>query len=173
MWLKRIYYCMRYKRLQHTLNALPQHKPNRAVCEALIKELQSTFFRMYHPNQGIGTGVTPLFKTIDAYTQKLKELSRLIKDQKPIPPDWSEGTNASRITVDRFLTSADGYYLDVVKAVAEFQAASLNFCQLMEESDTATHGVYEHNLRILTKLFINLRFVTQQLIEVSLTNKDT
>lgn len=146
----------------------PQH-PNRNACEQMVELLRPDFFQQYRPSQG-KIECDFFYPNVEAYTTKLKELNKTIKDKRPIQSDWAGDIKVTRNTVDAFLVSDDGYYINPEQAVSNFKAASLELCQRMQVSDTAAHGVDEHNLRMLTKLFINLRVVHQRLIEVSLTN---
>jgi hypothetical protein len=170
MLLKKLYRALRYQYLAHKFDGLSPLKPNRAACEITINELQSSFFQSYAPVIGASTFLHTYFPTIDAYTLALKELARQVKEERAIQPDWLT-TPSQTVSVDRFLISGDGFYQDPVRAIEEFRQAGINLCQSMKESDTEEVGVYEHNLRMLTKLFINLRLVAWDLIKVSLTNQ--
>ena len=71
------------------------------------------------------------------------------------------------ISVDRFLLSSTGYYIDNEREIAQLKNNVLELCALMIVSDTATHGLDEHNLRMLTKLFIDIKEIGTKLLEVS------
>lgn len=145
----------------------PKRHPNRALCEALLRQLSAVHFRTYAPGVGLGLVFNPLYPNIERYTQKLNDTLRLLQEERPVPNTWVT-EEETPISFDRFLTSDDGYYLDVPDAIARFQHAALAVCDAMRASDTATVGLAEHNLRMLTRLFINLREVITMLVEISL-----
>jgi len=151
--------------LQKDLSPL---QPNRRACQAMLTQLRPDFFYHYNPRQG-AQRVEFFYANIEEYTNKLKEINRQIRNEKAISPDWLAEIRHSVKTVDSFFVSADKHYLDPAKAVAEFKLYALELCHLMQESDTAAHGLHEHNLRMLTQLFVNLRVVTRRLVETSLT----
>lgn len=167
-WLKKHFLQLRYSFIaNYARRQLSKTKPNRQHCEDLLKELSVERFKQYQPSVGLGVSIRTRYPNIESFTQKLKETTRLIREEKMIPVDWVASEELV-IPVDRFMTSSDGYYLDVAEAVAHFKAQGMKLCEEMKDSDTATFGLAEHNLRMLTKLFINLRDVTTTLIETSL-----
>lgn len=169
LWYKKLSLYVRLWRISKSATTLSHYKPNRQLCENLFTELHPHLYENYTPSTGLSVFISVYYENIESYTQKLKELSRQLMTDKPIAPDWG-GQSETSISVDRFLTTSDGFYTDVQKALVDFKEAGLQLCALMRESDTAAYGLHEHNLRMLTKLFINLRAVLVQLIEVSLTN---
>lgn len=175
MWFKRIKawfiefsHMMRYHQITKSAAQLTEHQPSRKVCETLFNELRPEQFKAYNPFHGSSHALSPLYPGIETYTAKMKELTRLIKQDRSIPPDWNDSTPVDTV-VDRFFVSNDGFYLDVIKAVSDFKEAGLQLCIAMQPADTETHGVYEHNLRMLTKLFVNMRHTATALMTVSLT----
>jgi len=168
MWFEKFLRMMRFHQIVKDTAKLSAQKPNRQVCEDLFVQLEAKHFKAYHPHTGMSVKFTPLYPTIDSYTSKLRELHRLVKQDKAIPPDWNDGANIE-VSVDRFMISSDGFYLDITQAVSDFKDAGYQLCISMKDSDTESHGVQEHNLRMLTKLFINLRPTVLTLINVSLT----
>lgn len=170
MWLKQLLSYLRFKYLLHTQRDLPVRQPNRPACEAWVHELRSEYFRQYVATIGMHTKIQTPYPSIETYTKIMRELARLIKEEKPLSPDWCTGQEFE-MSFDRFLISTDGCYLNTEDAVSKFKEAALKLCHAMRPADTATHGVYEHNLRMLTKLFINLRVLTREMVKVSLTNE--
>jgi len=142
--------------------------PNRKLCETLLKELNSNKLTNYSVSVGLSITIQPLYPDIETYIKKLKEAVVIIKYDKKIPREWGIAESRS-MTLDHFLITSDGYYVDVPKAVEIFKEAGIKLCEIMEESDTAQYGVPEYNLRMLTNLFINLREITKKLIEVSVS----
>jgi hypothetical protein len=145
------------------------HGPGRKVCEELLHHLSVPQFALYQASAGQGSFIVPHCINIEDYTTLLRETTRRIRKGKNALPEKLT-RNSQSVSVDRFLTSSDGYYQDVEKAVGRFKIAAVDFCAIMAQSDTEESGYYEYNLRMLTKLFIDLRIVTGALIEVSLQN---
>lgn len=170
MWFTKLKARRRIKRLLKEQLTVPANKPSRQVCRALIKELHEELFRFYKPAMGKTRMGVFLYPNIDLYTVKLREYYHLVVREKPIPNDWSEGLQEVHTSVDWFLTSADGFYLNVELAVSQFRQAALLLLEALAQADDVDYGVYEHNFRMLSKLFINLRSVTEDLIAVSITN---
>lgn len=171
MWLKRIISYLRYRKIKQSATHIPINKPSRALCEELLNQLDVELFaNTYRPNRGMSVAISVPYKSIEAYVSALKEFNYLIKNEYPISPDWNANDVEYHTTLDRFLSSSkDGYYLDLERILGKFKHEALLLCQLMKESDTATYGLHEHNLRMLTKLFINMRSLLTQLVDVSLT----
>lgn len=168
MWLSKFIARRRLKHLTQKHATLSPLQPNRRAVAELLVELMPEYFHDYEPIKGRAR-IEPLYPSIEIYAEKIKELCKTIKENRPIPPDWLDKANPQPMFVDQFFYSADGYYTSVGVSVGKFKLAGLELCKLMITSDTATYGVQEHNLRMLTKLFINLRVVSQRLVEVSLT----
>jgi hypothetical protein len=167
MWLKKTLTGWRLKLLDnHAQMKMPANKPNRQLCHDLLTQLSPALFRDYQPSMGLATMVAVPYPNVEAYTLKLKDAARVIKAGHYLSPDWFS-TETFDINLDRFLISDDGFYINHEEAITKFKGAGLQLCQLMEASDTAQHGIHEHNLRMLTKLFINMRILTTQLIAAS------
>jgi hypothetical protein len=169
MWFTKFLTKRRVAHLTRIHQDIPPHKANRQVVEDFVKELNPDFFTNYKPTMGKQRQGVFLYPNIENYTNKVVELTRLIKQEKPIATDWAEGVKEAHTSVDWFLTSADGYYINVHTAVHAFGQAVYNLCVALSPSDNVQYGVYEHNFRMLNKLFINLRSVMEDLIAVSLT----
>jgi hypothetical protein len=168
-WFGKFRQMMEYHQIKKDVSQLTEYQPSRQLCEKLFMQLNPVHFLEYEPFLGISCTITPLYSNIEIYTLKLKEFTRLVKQERPISPDWNADIIAVDTNMDRFFISTDGYYLDLVKSVSIFKEAGLQLCTTMNASDIETHGVQEHNLRILTKLFVNMRHTTTALINVSLT----
>jgi len=142
------------------------HPPTkRMLCVEELRRLTPEWFLYYRPEAGLGVYVKVCYPNIDAYAQALREFADLIKEERPISPTQVKEADTV-LTLDRFLTSADGFYLDVVAAVAKYKACALHLCEALEAGDYAEHGLPEHNLRMLTKLFSNVLTLTSQLNDV-------
>lgn len=162
MWFKRLFHKWKLRRLLN--RKILQHKPDRLLCKQLLTELNASSFKIYSPSLGVGILIQTRYNDIETYSAKLKSTSRLLKQGSLIPNNW-DIVNEQTISLDRFLISSDGYYLDIQKAISDFKTNGLEFCNLMEDSDTAQYGLPEHNLRMTTNLIINLTLVTKKLIE--------
>lgn len=157
----------RFRQAQMAMKTISNHKPERRLCESLLYTLQPRNFERYKPSAGLAVQIAPLYPNVDSYTKHLKDIANLAVQEKPIDAALLSSETIS-VSVDRFLVTADGFYTPPVRAIENFQIAGLRLCNAMMRADTDEAGIYEHNLRVLTKLLINLRLVTFKLIEVSL-----
>ena len=167
MWIKRK--ILRFK-FNKTLLASSDHsykKPNRLLCEELFDQLSVDAFGSYNTHTGLETTLIVPYPNIEQYTNKLKEIVLLL-EQKRIISTEQFNTLKTELSVDKFLISDDGFYINIELAILNFKNIGLKLCQLMKESDTATYGYYEHSFRMLTNIFVNIRIVTTLLISVSL-----
>ena len=168
-WFKRFLLYLRYRKIGKRVRSASNQKPTRALCEELLLALRPELFTPYNAAAALALRVSMPCTSIDAYTQKLKDAAMLVRQGKPIDPLWAVQEDV-QLSVDRFLVSEDGYYVNAEKEIAAFKVAALRLCVLMQRSDSEGAGLFEHNLRVLTKLFISIRGFTAALIEISLAN---
>jgi hypothetical protein len=160
-WMRRQYLKVRL------LNPkLTDHQAARETLEALLGHLSEVPFQHFHKDAVIGVELKVFYKTIDEYRQEMKALSGRLLNEQMIQTAWADQTE-KEVAMDRFLTSKDGFYLDVVDAIHGFKHEALVLCALMQKSDQAKFGVHEHNRRMLLKFMANLRTVTVHLIDTS------
>lgn len=167
--LWRWYLKRRFTKTSQEIATNEKKEPQRVLAAKMLAEIDSTRFGDYHSSSGESTPLSAPDKCMDDYIERIKSVTKIVQKEAALPsidisPEMKE------LTVDSFLVSADGYYLDAEKAIERFKQAGLNLCQAMEPSDTAEYGVYEHNRRIASKLFTNIREVAKTMVEVSLTN---
>jgi hypothetical protein len=169
MWFKKLIALIRYKFILKKFSNVSAVKPERKFCEKLFNELNVDLFIFYKNANGSMVQLETYFPNIDQYTKKIAEIIQQLRQEKAITPEWYD-RGEGNISLDRFLVSEDGYYFSNLSyELVRFKQNVLTLCQLMEKSDTETYGLYEHNLRMLTKLFINLRNIAMVMINVSLT----
>ena len=144
---------------------ISEHIPQRQICFELLTALRSGQFKNYNISKGLATLVTTQYASIDTYTQRLHTVTKLLKHEKTLTHEWGS-VDGITISLDRFMISHDGCYLNAYEAVSNFKEAGLQLCIALEKSDGASAGLYEHQLRMLTKLLVNLRTITSKLIEV-------
>lgn len=166
-WLMRD---IRAKRALKRAKAITGQRPERAALQELFTYLRPELFTAYKVHSGASTRMAVWTPNIDAYTSKLKEATALVAREQAVRPTWVGDAPHRDVSVDRFLESHDGYYVDQFKAVSEFRSAVLALCHALQPSDHLQYGVYEHNLRMLTRLLVNLRAVGIALMEVSYQN---
>lgn len=164
MWLKLSWDHWRRLLGQQAPNTRPQ--PDRLKCLQLFRRLQPAVFHHYSARLGQTIPLAVLYPRIDQYTDALKEASQMVRLDRAIPADWPS-REEHRVSLDRFLTSMDGYYLNPQDVVTRFQSVAVELCEAMEASDELTYGVPEHNLRMLTRVLINLQTVAQALLDAS------
>ncbi len=143
------------------------HPPTkRMLCVEQLRRLTPERFMHYRPASGLGVKLSVSYPNIDVYAQSLRELALLVESDRAVSPTQVKEAEHS-VTLDRFLTSADGFYLDVVSAVSKFKAHALHLCEALEAGDYESAGLAEHNTRMLTKLFSNVLLLATHLNEVS------
>ena len=142
-------------------------KSNRKQCADLLAILDPEKYKGYTPHYGSSIKLSTETPNLEAFTKKLQDTSAMVIRESRIPNDWVR-TDEVVVSFDRLFISNEGYYLDVVPQVTKFKVAAARFCELMEPSDTATHGIHEHNARVLLRLFIQLRELSTSMVEVSL-----
>jgi hypothetical protein len=169
MWLINLYRKWREPKVVVAEPIVIDELNPRKACLFTLDKLNPTVFSLYQVDAGESVFIRPHFENIDLYAEKLREASMLIARGKAIKNTWvpKEG---QRMCVDNFLVSNDGYYLDSFKAVERFKENAIKLCHGLAKSDDAEYGVDEHNLRMLSKLLVNIRETTEALIRVSEMN---
>lgn len=174
MWFKRIRENLRthnvrahYQSLKLRYKELPDKKPNRKQCAEILALIDPDKYQNYTPLYGRSVVLGVDTPNLEAFTKKLLDTSAMVVRETPVPVGWIK-PDEDAVQFDRLFVSIDGFYVDVVSAVTKFKTTGLRLCELMEDSDTATHGIYEHNFRMLSRLFVQLRELGICLLEVSL-----
>jgi hypothetical protein len=143
-------------------------KPNRKQCAELLQLLDPQMYAKYDPHYGRSLLLSAETSNLEAFTKKLQDASAMVIREYRIPNDWVR-TDEVVVLFDKLFIGVDGCYItDFTQAVTKFKVAASRLCDLMEASDDATHGIHEHNLRMLSRLFVQLRDVTTSMLEVSL-----
>lgn len=164
-------WCLR-RNLAKTVAAIEANtnkEPHRVRCMKMLTAIPVDQFALYHSSSGQSLTIEVPDNCLDHYIERINSITKIVEKEKPLP-SIDISVEMKTLTVDNFLVSADGYYLDAEKAVARFKAAGLQLCAAMENTDDAEFGIHEHNRRIVSKLFINMRELSRTLIDVSLTN---
>lgn len=143
-----------------------KHSPNRVECINVLLELDVMEFKKYQPNIGLTRNIFTRYGSISEYDSKVRKTILILKQGKAIKPDW-DSVNEVEMSLDRFFVSEDGFYIDIEKSVKRFKESCMELCETLSLSDNAEHGIHEHNLRMLTKLLINIREVTKVLVSAS------
>lgn len=174
-WFKRIVQQLRgvetphqqYETLKLQYKDQSSIKPNRKQCAELLRLLDPEQYRQYSPHYGRSIMLSAETQNLETFTKKLQDTSAMVIRDARIPNDWVK-TDEVAVAFDRLFVSNDGYYMEVAPMVAKFKVAAVRLCELMEGSDNATHGIHEHNFRVLTRLFVQLREISTSMLEVSL-----
>jgi len=156
-----------YEGLKVKLKAIPEKKPHRQSCEEILGLLEPDKYVGYQPYYAKQVKLSEDIANLEAFTKKLLDTSAMVLKEQPIPTGWMRPDEVV-VPFDRLFVATGGYYLDVAGTVHKFKVAGLRLCELMKESDTATHGIHEHNFRMLSRLFVQLRELSTCLVEVSL-----
>lgn len=165
MWIRQIARQLRQSWRSSTLEPPPK-KPDRALCAELLRKVSPVQFEYYVSMLGMSRLITVSYARIDNYTAALNELATLVEHDGVVSREMLR-YEEHLVSFDRFLTSGDGYYLQPSAAVEKFRKAALRLCEAMESSDYTTYGPAEHNLRMLSRMFLELQMLARQMIEVS------
>lgn len=166
MFRKKLEVLLRYFGGGSSPPPISRFTPNRQLCSDLLVRLKSENFASYDPVVASTTNIVVLFPNIEAYTEYLVRLLTYLKQEKYIN-SMDVFAEERTTTVEKFIISNDGYYLNAEKAVARFKETALQLCEAMEPADTEEYGYFESAMRMLTDTFINLREVAEKLTAVS------
>jgi hypothetical protein len=143
-------------------------KPNRKQCAELLRLLNPDQYQDYAPHYGRNVSMSVETQNLEAFTKKLQDACAMVIREYRIPNDWVK-TGEVTVAFDKLFISNGGYYItDFAQAVAKYKVAASRLCELTEASDEATHGIHEHNFRVLSRLFVQMRELTTSMLEVSL-----
>jgi hypothetical protein len=141
--------------------------PSRALTEQLLQLLDPTDFASSNPDAAQAVFMQSLKPTAEQYSEFVSRCCALIQDERAIPASWiTENDTSVYISVDRFLISPDGYYVDQQSAVVKLREQGLRLLGALAAADNESVGTPAHNLRLLTKVLANLRAVTVALHQV-------
>jgi hypothetical protein len=156
----------RMTRLIRQERALSAHEAGRATLEALTGCLEPARFKNFRLSDSFGFGIQPFYGTIVQYCAELRTINSRLASGAPLSTQWAllEG---SATTLDRFFESKEGFYINVPDHLTRFRSEVLMLCTLMRESDGAETGIHQYNLRMLTRIFVNLRRLMIVLVDMS------
>lgn len=143
----------------------------RQLCELKLKKLQLMRFELYSPELHGQQIVPALFSTLSVYAKEMRMITKVVEEGNMILPQMVN-LQESKVTLDSLLCTGGGFYEDPVNSVASFNTAGLALCQALASSDQATHGLEEHNKRMLTKLFDNMSILLDVMLNISLTKSN-
>jgi hypothetical protein len=162
-WLKR-----KYLKLRLVSPRLTDTKASRDALVSLLEHLDVERYTHYTQTSGIGVDLTVFYKTIDEYQQELKMLAQRLIAEQMIQVSWADTTPKS-VMLAQFLTSKEGFYLDIKDSIHGFKHDCLILCALLQKIDHEETGVNGHNRRQVMRFVANLRGVTTALVDVSFT----
>lgn len=134
----------------------------RQECEIALNDLNPESFAEFKYEDGLWINLKTPYNNIQLLSSAIRELTGLVKFQEQIPLEEADKEYVE-VTLEQFLLTKDGHYQNIPKAIKDFRSAGLSLCKAMEPSDAASHGVYEYNRRVLTKLFICIKNITKTL----------
>ncbi|MBB5409284.1 hypothetical protein HDG34_003225 [Paraburkholderia sp. HC6.4b] len=153
-------------RLIREERAMSSHEAGRAMLEVLCQCLDIERFQRFGLSDSFGFDIRPFYATIGQYCDELKAINARLATGTPLPPQWAM-LDGNATTLDRFFESKEGFYINVPEHLARFKNEILILCTLMRESDGAETGIHQYNLRMLTRVFVNLRRLVIVLIGMS------
>lgn len=130
-----------------------------------LRKLKPERFQSYRAAAAQALQLEVKYLHLDEYTLALREAATVVRDARLIDPA-TLSRETFRVSLDRFMTSAEGYYLDPVVTVGRFKTVALQLCEAMEASDDAEYGPAEHNLRMLRPTLLSTLDLTRKLLSV-------
>lgn len=113
--------------------------------------------------------IKPTFENIEEYADQVRAYKQLVEFSRPIRPSQLVASDKV-MTVDQFLVSKDGRYVDNAMAAATLKAEGLELCRHLAKCEGAQSGFDEHNLRVMTNLLTNLTETVEALSQVGQMN---
>ncbi len=168
-WWKKRSLNKRFERVTRDFLELNDNKPERKLCERLLTELQPEWYLKYNVSVGAQVKLSSSFKNLDSMTKYIKNIARLIHRDTLSVVD-AQTMEANAYSVDRFLITDAGFYQEPMFAVRQFQEAGLNLCRALESSDTDKDSIAHFQLRVATKLLVEMRKVTYALYVAGATS---
>lgn len=164
---KKWYNKCRYFVLLKQTYALPKHKPNRSLLSKLINLLSDIDITEYNTFYGMSIYVDTCDSNMSDLINRLKRINKEILLGKIIPNNCIDKPTTSKL-LDLYLSSNNGYYVDINKNILIYIEQCKNLCELMATADTVDIGVEFRNMLLLTNTFTELRNITMVLIEMRL-----
>lgn len=166
MWVKRLMLRWKLYWVGRRWRTAEPKAANRKQCEELLALLDPSDFENYVPVKSAGQVITSRVAGLADLVEKIHNANNLIVEGTAVPRTWYNGTEKT-VSLDSFISIRDNHYIPVGATIARLKSEGLRLCELMRVSDTETVGLPEHNLRILTTMFVDMRAVTQRLITLS------
>ena len=165
MWIKQQMLKWRIKRLTRGL-PVALHVPDRVQAWELLELLDTEQFEKYIPMHGFNTGLRVLHPNADLFFANMQDIAWRLKSRRPINPELVTN-NRVDTNLDKYLTTRDGYLMDIQAAVYTFKKHAQGICQAMDKDLDETHAHYEHNLRMLTHVFADIQVLTRALLSIA------
>lgn len=134
----------------------------RAEVESLLNDIQPENYSRYVPGDGLWKDIEVPWDNIEIYIRKVRYASHLVEKQKEIPKDWYP-ESITELSIDRFLLTSEGKYLDRVSTIDDFKNAGLSLCKGLAPCDTDQFGPLSHYYRTLLRLLLNLKTLAKAL----------
>ncbi len=142
--------------------------PRLTAIETLL-HFEPDQFNNYRAVNGGGITIKPTFENIEEYANQINAYARLVEFSRPIRPSQLVASDKV-MTVEQFLVSKDGRYIDEAMAVAWLKVEGLELCRLLAKCEGVQSGFDEHNLRVMTNLLTNLTETVEALSQVGQMN---
>ena len=166
-FLKKYYNKCRYKIVLKQLSLLSKLKPNRSILRDLVDILEDTDIVEYQTIYGMSRYLSFSDNDLDTLVSRLKNVNQQISIGNIIPISIVTKTKSTK-SLDMYLSSNDGYYVDINKSINEYVKHCKTLCIITANYDTADTGIEFRNMMLLTDMFIELRELTKVLIEMRL-----
>lgn len=131
-----------------------------------LHKLHPMAFSSYRAARGQAAMVEVPYRHMDELTHVLNSLAYRVASNEALKLSYLP-QGSQTVSLDRFLTSVNGYYLHPDDAVRKFKHAAVYLCESLDTADELGYGVPEHNLRMLTPTLQTLLTLATRLVEIS------
>ena len=166
-FLKKWYNKCRYKIVLKQLGMLSKLKPNRSILGNLIDILGDTDVVEYQTIFGMSRYLSFSDNDLDTLIGRIKSVNRQVLVGNIIPISFVTKTKSTK-SLDVYLSSNEGYYVDINESISEYVKHCKILCSITANADNADTGIEFRNMMLLTDMFIELRELTKALIEMRL-----
>lgn len=173
MRLKNIFhYLERWKqtrRLETTKKLLSQYLQDKNIqssTESILLMLRDNIDRPFDNKLALSIRVKSTLPDFSQLNRLLILINHDLSNDHVLSASRSGG-QIEEYSLDRLFIDNEGRYINWLQ-VTSFCEEALKMCKLTEGYEQYTHGTEEHNLRMLSKVFVTVRSISSGLLEVLL-----
>lgn len=165
--LRRFIQPLRYSYLEYRRAAAGGiQSPDRAYMSGLVKLLHPVDFTHYRTEHGLAATVMVMHDDIGSAAAFLKRAADLLAAGQMVPIEELQ-TRTSAVSLDEWLTVANGFYVNPVKGLSQFLEQTERLLKILAAHDRERVGVYAASWRQLRTFFISLQSLLVNLVLTS------